>query len=355
MYAEERKYRFAVTLAVLGMFTLGMPGVSFSQAPFYKGKTLRLIEARRPGGTGDMRVRSIIPLLRKYIPGNPTIALEYIPGGGGRKAANYLYKAARPDGLTISNLSSSTIPLGVLKALGVEYDVFKFGHLGTFYSKRRSIFYSMKAAGLKTMEELRAKKGVRIGGQSVGFPNYIRSRFLAWLVGLNEPRFVAGYSNPEMYAALLRGELDARTGNLDSLLVERPDWVKKGLVDFHVMMEVPIGNTHPDFPNVKEIGAFANTDKERRVLSMFRSFQVLGQPTVAPPGVPKDRLEILQKAFRKAYSDPEFRRNYRKLTGADPSPLMPEDVDKVIRDLPRDTGLIKLYKKIAGGGPLPPR
>ena len=64
------------------------------QAPFYQGKTIALIQAGEPGGTGDMRVKAVIPFLRKYIPGNPNILVEYMPGGGGRKAGNYIFGSA---------------------------------------------------------------------------------------------------------------------------------------------------------------------------------------------------------------------------------------------------------------------
>jgi hypothetical protein len=64
---------------------------------------------------------------------------------------------------------------------------------------------------------------------------------------------------------------------------------------------------------------------------------------------------ILQEAFRQAYKDPEFLRQYKKLVGEEPSPLMPEEVMKVVKDLPRDPELIPLYKELAAAGPLPPR
>jgi tripartite-type tricarboxylate transporter receptor subunit TctC len=302
-----------------------------------------------------MAIRSIVSMLQRHIPGNPTIVLEYMPGGGGRKAANYLYKAASRDGLVIANFTSSTIPQAVWGAAATEYDVEGFGYLGTFYHKRRSIFFTMKESGFSTIEDLTSKGGIRIGEQSVGFPNYNRSRLMAWLVGFKDPKFVTGYSGAETYAAMLRGELDARTTNFDSFLVDKPDWTKKNLVDLHITIEVPEGNTHPEFPNVRELGSFAKTEKERRLLTMVRSFEALGQPTVAPPGVPKDRLAILQKAFRDALSDPEFIENYKKLIGDDPTPLLPDQVEKVIRELPRDTALVELYQQIAGGRPLPPR
>src|SRR3990172_11062575 len=91
----------------------------FSQAPFYQGKTITIIQGRSPSGTGDMRVRAVIPLLQKYIPGKPTIVSEYMDGGGGRKAANHMYRQAPPDGLTIGNIGAGFVSSAILGLPGV--------------------------------------------------------------------------------------------------------------------------------------------------------------------------------------------------------------------------------------------
>src|SRR5687768_471469 len=78
-----------------------LPSHAFSQAPFYQGKTVTVIVSTSPAGTGDLRIKALVPFLRKHTPGNPTMVLEYMDGGGGRKAANYLFRNARPDGLTV--------------------------------------------------------------------------------------------------------------------------------------------------------------------------------------------------------------------------------------------------------------
>src|SRR6266513_4689093 len=70
------------------------PKAALPQTPFYQGKTLTIIQGRDPGGTGDMRVRAMTLFLQKYIPGNPTVVSEYMPGGGSRKAANHIYKSS---------------------------------------------------------------------------------------------------------------------------------------------------------------------------------------------------------------------------------------------------------------------
>lgn len=88
---------------------------------------------------------------------------------------------------------------------------------------------------------------------------------------------------------------------------------------------------------------------------MARSFRISGTPFVLPPGVPKDRVEIIQAAFRKTFQDKEFFREYKKLTGDDPTPLLPENHEKAIKAIPREPEVIELFKKLVGAGPLPAR
>src|ERR1044071_3886526 len=80
-----------------------------AQAPFYQGKTIKILDGSEPGGTGDLRTKTLIPFLQKHIPGNPLIVVEYMPGGGGRKAANYLYQM-KSDGLTIGIPGTGFVP-----------------------------------------------------------------------------------------------------------------------------------------------------------------------------------------------------------------------------------------------------
>src|SRR5918992_3956157 len=118
-------YPVAITLA-LG---LALPG-NAQTTPYFQGKTIILIQGREPGGTGALRAQAAIPFLRKYIPGEPIIVTQFMPGGGGRKAANYMYRNAKPDGLTIGNVGSGLVANFVLGSTGVQYDIDKFSYLG---------------------------------------------------------------------------------------------------------------------------------------------------------------------------------------------------------------------------------
>src|SRR5215475_212267 len=352
--ASHSKISAIVPTALL-FFLLIAPWPTLSQTPFYQGKTITIVQGRDPGGTGDMRVRALMPFLQKYIPGNPTIVNEYMPGGGSRKAANHVFKSARPDGRTIGNLGLGRVSSALLGEQGGTYDLDKFFYLGSPFSSHHAIFVSRKEAGLTNIEKLRAAEGIRIGGQSVGFSTYIEGRLFAYIIGLKEPRFVTGYGGAELDPVLMRGEIDARATSADTVLQRNPDWLEKPVVDFHAIIEVPKGEKHSHFPQVPELESFAKSEMDRKVMTMQRAFRVAGQPFVLPPGTPKDRVEIIQEAFRKTYKDPEFHKEYKKLTADEPTPLMPDAHEKTIREVPRDPEIAAIFKQIAGAGPLPPR
>jgi hypothetical protein len=342
-----------ISLTLLHLFLL-ISEVA-AQASFFQGKTITIIQGRGPGGTGDLRVRALVPFLQKYIPGNPTIVMEYMAGGGSRKAANHLFNSARSDGLTIGNLSAGMVSLAVLGESGILYDLDKFNYLGSAYSTYHSVFISSKEAGLDSLDKLRAAKEIRVGGQSVGFSTYNEARLFCYVIGCREPRFVTGFSGPELDPALMRGEIDARSTGPDSLLQRNKDWLDQGLIHIHAIMETPKGEKHPHplFKKLPVLDDLAKSDKERKVIALQRAFRVAGSPFVLPPATPKDRVKLLQEGFRKTFGDPEFFKEYDKLTGDRPTPLLPENHEKAIAEIPRDRETIEIFKKLVGAGPLP--
>jgi len=345
----------SVLLAVLWIQLL--PAPAEGQAPFYEGKTITIIQARQPGGLGDLRVRALIPFLRKYIPGNPSIASEYMPGGGGRKAANHLYNVTRPDGLTIANVGAGLVSNAILGQPGIQYDVDRFVYLGTGNSQQNYVFATWGEANLKTLQRLQAATGVRIGAQAVGHDIYIVARLFAWLMDLKDSKFITGYGGPEIDLAMARGEVDARANNAPTVVQRSPEWIEKKLADFHAIVEIPRGYRwgHPAFAALPEMESFARTETEKKVLTVYRLFRLLGSPYVLGPGVPPERVAILKEAFSKALRDPELPKAWTQITGEDASPLLPDEQARAVREIPRDPGIIEVFKQIAGGGPLPRR
>jgi tripartite-type tricarboxylate transporter receptor subunit TctC len=346
----DRSVIFAIIHVLLAAKTFAA-----TQAPFYQGKTITMIASRAPGGTGDLRDKSLLPFLRKSIPGNPSIAMDYMDGGGGRKAANYIYGSARPDGLTIGALSSGTVTLAILGESGVMYNVDRFIYLGASESSSHQIIYTRKELGLNTLDKLKAQAGLRIGAQTVGHVSHVSGRLFAYFLDLKEPRFIVGYSSPEVDIALLRGELDGRANLATSMLRRNPEWLDKNMMDFHAIMEIPKGVKHPRFTRLPEIESFVRTETDRQVLAAWRVFRLAGSPYVLPPGTPQDRVDIIQAAMRKTLNDPEFHRDYLKTVGEEPNPLMPEELANAIKEIPRNAEVTDLIKKLSGAGPLPYR
>ena len=322
------------------------------QSPYYQGKTITFVQGREPGGVGDLRNKVIIEFLQKYIPGHPTIISEYMPGGGGRKLANHVYHSAKGDGLTIAGSSPGILASAVLGMSGVKFDPGKFIYLGSPFSENNNMFVTRKALGINSLEKLRDRAGLRIGGQSVGHVQFIRSRLFAWLLGLKEPKFIPGYAGTELDVALERGEIDARAAALDR---ETMSEEYKKLVNFHVILEIPLGSRPPVFAALPEVGTFARTQLEKDVLTMSRAFWGAGTLIFLPPNTPENLARILRQAFRQSFEDQQFHASYKKLLGVEPTPLMPEDQQKLVADLPRDPEVVKAFAAIAEMGPLPPR
>jgi tripartite-type tricarboxylate transporter receptor subunit TctC len=347
--------QLSAQFAALSTFLFLSANLAIAQTLFYQGKTITIIQGTAPGGSSDMLTRSMMPFLQKHIPGNPTIVSEYMPGGGGIKAANQIFKNTKPDGLTIGRIGGALVANSVLGEKGVLYDLDKFIYLGSPHSTYHWVFLTRREAGVKTIEDLRSAPKLRIGAQAVGHSIYFVGRMFAYLIGIKDPSFVVGYSGTELDAALTGGEIDARINNADTVLQRNPDAIKSGAVIPHIMMEVPQGLKHHHFSNLPEIESFAKSEQERKLLRMVRVFRQFGTPSILPPGTPKEQVDILKAAMVKTFTDPAFPAEYKKFTGDDATPLLPDDMEKALKELPRDPETVALFKKLNAAGPLPPR
>jgi hypothetical protein len=153
------------------------------------------------------------------------------------------------------------------------------------------------------------------------------------LLNLKEPRFVTGYGDPEMHVALAQGEVDGRSQVAESI-ENTPGWIDKGVVDFHAIMETPGVKKHPRLAQVPALESFTKSVREQKLLQMHRVFRSIGTPYMLPPATPKERVDIISDALRATFRDPTFLSDFRKLTGADATPLTAEDQMKSIREIP---------------------
>ncbi len=129
---RESPIRLDLTTALLLLaVVIGASGrLAYSAAPFYEGKAIRIIVGTAPGGGYDTYTRLIARHFSKYIPGNPTIIVDNMPGAGGLVSANHLFKVAKPDGLTIGHFVGGQFLQQLLAKPGIEFDALKFEYVG---------------------------------------------------------------------------------------------------------------------------------------------------------------------------------------------------------------------------------
>jgi tripartite-type tricarboxylate transporter receptor subunit TctC len=283
------KHRLPIVVFVVFLLlaqSLVMVRLASGQTPFYAGKNIVLVIGTDAGGSGDLRTRAVLPVLKRHIPGQPNIVVQYMPGAGGRKAANHMYTSVRPDGLTMGAMLTGMVQGTIFGDTDVLYDLDKFIYLGSHARYAPYGFLSRKAAGFDSLEKLTAARGVRIGAPAVGHSLYTMSRLFAYMIDLKEPRFVTGYTPREVDIALERNEVDARISVLDTLLTRNTGWFEKDMIDLHATIDIPNGlnHSHPKLAKLPEIESFARSAQDRRLIHLFRGVRGIGQPFVLPPG-----------------------------------------------------------------------
>ena len=304
--------RSVQVVALLSLISLPAPvGRAFGQVPFYQGKTITLVRGSTPGGIGEMRVRALIPYLKKHIPGQPTILIEFMDGGGGRKAANHVF--GRSDGLTIGSTPGGILASAILGESGVMYDLDKFIFLGSTESESHYSFLTRREAGWDSLEKLRSATGVRIGSHAVGHPIYLTGRFFAYFLSLRSPKFIPSYSSPEQDVAIARGEIDARSEVSLSIMKRHPEWVEKGMANLHAVIEIPKGKKIPQFTHLPDIETFAGIGKGAQPHRYVPAFaRRRAHPTSSVREPRKTECKFFRQRFARPMMTPSLKKNTRK-------------------------------------------
>jgi tripartite-type tricarboxylate transporter receptor subunit TctC len=296
--------KLLTALALIG-FSLGFGiGAASAQDPFYKGKAIRIIVGFSAGGGYDTYARLVSRHLPKYIPGNPVVTVENMAGAGSMISANHVYKVAKPDGLTIGHFIGGLFLQQLLGKPGIEFDARKFEYLGVPAQDEFMLGLS-KAGGITTAEQLMASKTpVKLGGVSTGSGTDDLPNILKATMGL-PIQLVSGYKGTaDIRLAFASGEVQGVSNSWQSF---RATWRKElDAGDLIIVLQETL-TPHPELANVPLAMNFAKTEEAKKLIRAV--VQVHG-PTVRPfalsPGTPKERVQLLRKAFMEAMKDPEL-------------------------------------------------
>lgn len=299
----NRKAFSLITMVAAFILTLSS-GNTLAQEPFYKGKVIRMVVGFAAGGGFDTNARIIARHMGKYIPGNPSVIVDNMTGAGSLIAANYVYIAAKPDGLTIGTFAGGLVMNQLFEKPGIEFDARKFVYLGVPL-KSPSVCALTRASGITSIEKWFASKTpIKLGGLSPGNTTDDIPKILKATTGL-PVQVVSGYKGTS--AIRLAAESGEVAGGCWDWVGVKAGWHQR-LEAGDVLVVLQITPTPlQDLPSVPLAINFARGDNARKLIQVgIHDQEQLLRLYVLPPGTPKERAEILRKAFQETMKDPAF-------------------------------------------------
>jgi tripartite-type tricarboxylate transporter receptor subunit TctC len=296
----KRLVLFVAVLVLLGFIST----TSYAAAPYYQGKTLRVTVGFSAGGGFDLWARVVARHIGKHIPGNPTVIVENVTGAGGLIQVNQLFKATKPDGLTLGHINGGLILGQMMGQPGYDFDPQKFMYIGAA-NKENAVFVTGKKSGITSADKWRTSSvPVKIGGLVPG--NFVDNmdRLMKDVLGF-PTQIITGYKGTaDILIATDSGELAGGPPSWDSVKTTRKRALEVG--DMIVVIQCT-PRPLKELPNVPKMIDFAKTDEQKKLVQVAASYaNDYSRPFAVPPGTPKERVDILRKAFQETMKDSEF-------------------------------------------------
>jgi tripartite-type tricarboxylate transporter receptor subunit TctC len=292
------------TAKIVLILALLCSGRGEAQESYYKGKTIKIIVGFSAGGGYDTYARLISRHMTRHIPGNPTIVVENMAGAGSLISANHVYNIAKPDGLTIGHFIGGLFIQQLLGKPGIEFDARKFQYIGV-PAQDNYVTGLSRASGITSMQQwLEAKTQVKFGGIAPGTATSDVPRILIAAIGL-PAQVVDGYKGTaDVRLAFNSGEISGVNNSWESF---KSTWRKEVQSGDIIIVAQHVGKRHPDLPNVPLDVEFAKTPESRKILEVgAHSLGPTARPFALPPGTPKDRVQMLRKAYTDTMKDGAF-------------------------------------------------
>lgn len=331
--------RLALLFAILALLGASIASRSvFAQAGFYQGKDLLIVVASGPGAGNDLRTRLFARHAAKHLPGKPNIIVENMPGAGGLRARNHLYNIVKPDGFTIAQILRGTAFQEMLGDPGVKYKADRFNWLGNLTAGEAICAARIDRAG-NTLEEavkrsaMTPVRDAESGGTSIGA---IVALLLKEFTGI-KLNVVSGYpGGSAIDLAIERGEADMRCGLVwSSAKARHADWFKElGSTKPFASVIVQISEKRlRDLPNVPTLSELATDSSWRSVAEAVTFTYQNAYPMLGPPGLPKDIVDMLRKAFWETVKDPEYVADSEKAGFTNDEPIPGDKVQEIIKQI----------------------
>lgn len=296
-----RKNTLAAFVAVTAAVSILVPPAWGDD--FYAGKRLEIVISSAPGGAYDAVGRLVGRHIPQHIPGHPSIIIKNMPGAGGQIATTWLYTLASRDGLTMGTVAPQALMEPLVGESGsVKYNSREFEMIGS----AASLVYLCVVrydAPVKTLQDA-MKTEVTMGSSSPGGAGHSTLMILNRIVG-TKFKPITGYKNSaETALAVERGEIHGACGGTDQINPKRK-FAAEGKLNVLVQFGLQ-GLPRLDALKTPMVWDFVKNAEDKQVLEFLMAAQAFGRPFIMPPGVPRDRADIVREAFAKMGKDPAF-------------------------------------------------
>jgi tripartite-type tricarboxylate transporter receptor subunit TctC len=324
-----------ICLAVF-LFAPGLASKAWTQAePFYKGKTIRIMVGSTAGGFYDRWARLFARYMGKYIPGQPEIIAQNMPGAGSVIAANHVFNVAKPDGLTIAMPLNSLYVDQLAGRSEVQFDLRKFHWIGS-PAVESVIMYMRADTPYRSIADIvKAKEPPKCGGTGTASSDYILAKVLEETIGARINNVLGYAGGTEIDIAVEKGEVVCRAHSTSAHFGREPfdTWHKKGFDRHLVQTSRKRDSRAPDVPTVNEIfDQFKVPANSRQIAQVVLAAGDFGRPMIVTPGTPSERVKILRDAFFKTLSDPEVLAEAKK-SRMDVEPTSGEELESLVKEI----------------------
>jgi len=280
-----------------------------AQAPFYEGKTIRVVVGLPAGDAYDLYARMLAAHMGKYIPGNPNIIVQNMPGASSMITANHVYSIGKPDGLTFGSILPSLYFDQLLRRKEVQFDWPKFTWLGSF-ERSNNLLYMRADTPYKTIHDVtKASDPPKCGSTGTGSPSYYLIRLLNDAIG-TKFNIVTGYQGgQEIDLAVEKNEVQCRAFTITTFFAREPfhTWRKKNFVRVLTQTGKKRDPRLTEVSTVNELmEEYKTPESTRGLATLMLASGDFGRPIIASPSIPADRIKLLREAFAKTLRDPEL-------------------------------------------------
>lgn len=339
---RRQAIRYAISLTAV-LWTCSSFAASAADDNFYRGKVVRLLVGAEAGASYDIYSRLISRHLGRHIPGRPSIVVQNMNAAGGLVAANHLFNVAEKDGTVIATFQRGSALDSLTQNPQARFRAREFNWLGTPASMDDNAYLFIIRHNLpyNTIEDLRrADPPVHVG--VVNSPIHI----LRMAFGLNV-KIIVGYGKNALDLAFERGEVDGNGITYANLVSRKPQWIEKNLM--RPMIQFGSDKRLKQLPNVPTARELARNPDELALVKLVEAPLQIAYPMAMPPGVSRERVEMMRKAFMDTMNDPAFRKEAIKMR-LDYSPRDGRTVEAAIAELAKSPpAAIANYKALFEG------